>query len=230
MKDNQSLTRCNPKIEGLYTIIDTSYVSLEDIRGVTEKIIEGGAKIIQLRAKDLGSADMLGAARIIREVTRSCDALFLVNDRIDIALLSEADGVHIGDEDILPEEARQLLGAGRLIGYSTHNAQEAKLTAELAAGLAGKGFIDYISCGPVFATRTKKDARAVVGIEGLKKVRETTRLPLVAIGGLTEENLQDVLNTGVDAVAVISELLTAQDIPTKTKQLIETIKRNGSGG
>ncbi len=226
MKDNQSGAGSSPKIEGLYTIIDTSYVSLEDIKGVSEQIIEGGAKIVQLRAKELGSADMLRAARVIREVTRSHDALFLVNDRIDIALLSGADGVHIGDEDISPQEARQLLGKGRLIGYSTHNQQEAELTA----GLAGKGFIDYISCGPVFATRTKKDARAVVGIEGLKKVRAATKLPLVAIGGLTEENLQEVLNTDIDAVAVISDLLLAQEISAKTKQLIETIKKNGSGG
>ncbi len=226
MKDNQSGTSSSPKIEGLYTIIDTSYVSLEDISGVTEKIIEGGAKLIQLRAKELGSADMLKAARTIRKITRSSDALFLVNDRIDIALLSEADGVHIGDEDIRPEEARRLLGTGRLIGYSTHNTQE----AELAAGLANKGFIDYISCGPVFATRTKKDARAIVGLEGLKKVREMTELPLVAIGGVTEENLQEVLNAEIDAVAIISELLLAREISTKTKQLIETIKRNGSGG
>ncbi len=226
MKDNQSATRSSPKIEGLYTIIDTSYVSLEDIRGVTKKIIEGGAKLVQLRAKDLASDDMLRAARVIRKITHSHDALFLVNDRIDIALLSEADGVHIGDEDIVPEEARRLLGANKLIGYSTHNAQEAKL----AAGLTGKGFIDYISCGPVFATKTKKDARAVVGIEGLKKVRETTKLPLVAIGGITEKNMEEVLNTGVDAVAVISELLLAQKITTKTKQLIKTIKKNGSGG
>ncbi len=226
MKDNQSGTSSSPKIEGLYTIIDTSYVSLEDISGVTEKIIKGGAKLIQLRAKELGSADMLKAARTIRKITRSSDALFLVNDRIDIALLSEADGVHIGDEDIVPEEARRLLGTGRLIGYSTHNTQE----AELAAGLANKGFIDYISCGPVFATRTKKDARAVVGLEGLKKVREMTGLPLVAIGGVTEENLQEVLNAEIDAVAIISELLLAREITTKTKQLIETIKRNGSGG
>ncbi len=226
MKDNQSGTSSSPKIEGLYTIIDTSYVSLEDISGVTEKIIKGGAKLIQLRAKELGSADMLKAARTIRKITRSSDALFLVNDRIDIALLSEADGVHIGDEDIVPEEARRLLGTGRLIGYSTHNTQE----AELAAGLANKGFIDYISCGPVFATRTKKDARAIVGLEGLKKVREMTELPLVAIGGVTEENLQEVLNAEIDAVAIISELLLAREITTKTKQLIETIKRNGSGG
>ncbi|VAV84635.1 Thiamin-phosphate pyrophosphorylase [hydrothermal vent metagenome] len=226
MEERQSGIGHPVKIKGLYTIIDTSYLSLEDISKVTEEIIRGGATLIQLRAKGMSSGDMLRAAKIIRDITRKSGALFLVNDRIDIALLSEADGVHIGDEDIPPQEARELLGADKVIGYSTHNTEE----VEVAIGLAAKGLIDYISCGPVFPTRTKKDARTVVGLEGLKEIREKTALPLVAIGGITEENLPGLLQAGPDAVAVISELLQAQDIAAKTRQLIDTIKKDGSRG
>jgi len=217
---------CDLKIKGLYTIIDTSYVSLEDISVITEEIIGHGAKILQLRAKETASGDMLRAAKVIREITGRGNALFLVNDRIDIALLAGADGVHIGDEDISPEDARGLLGEGKVIGYSTHTAEE----AETAARLAADGFIDYISCGPVFPTSTKKDARAVVGIEGLKEIRGKTELPLVAIGGVTETNLPRLLQAGPDAVAVISELLQAPDTGKKTERLLDIIKKNGSGG
>ncbi len=224
---------CDLKIKGLYTIIDTSYVSLEDISVITEEIIGGGAKIIQLRAKAAGSGDMLRAAKIIREITGRAEALFLVNDRIDVALLAGADGVHIGDEDIPPKEARKLLGADKMIGYSTHNTEE----VETAMGLAAEGLIDYISCGPIFPTKTKKDARAVVGLEGLKEIREKTGLALVAIGGVTKENLDELLQAGPDAVAVISEILLAKDVTAKTRQLADIIKaaaclkqKNGSRG
>jgi thiamine-phosphate diphosphorylase len=134
--------------------------------------------------------------------------------------------VHIGDADLPPQEARALLGAGKIIGYSTHNAKEAKDAEELGA----RGFIDYISCGPIFPTKTKKDARPVTGIEGLKKIRKKTSLRVVAIGGITEENLTEVIRAGADSVAIISELLLAPNISAKTKSIIATIKKDGSRG
>jgi thiamine-phosphate pyrophosphorylase len=169
---------------------------------------------------------VLRAAKAIKEITAKANALFLVNDRIDIALMAEADGVHIGDADLPPEEARKLLGAGKVIGYSTHTHEE----AEGAAKLGAQGLIDYISCGPIFPTKTKKDAHFVVGLEGLSKTRKKTTLPIVAIGGITEANISEVIRAGADSVAVISELLLASDVAAKTKTLIDIIKKDGSRG
>lgn len=206
------LKKTPDKIRGLYAIIDTSFIALSEAERTAVAMLEGGAKIIQLRAKDAPTGPMLEAARKIRALTVSYGALFMVNDRVDVALLSRADGVHLGNDDIPAEDARKLLGKNSIIGISTHTRDEA-----LAAQKRGA---DYISFGPVFATKTKKDALSPRGLEALKQAVEAVSIPVVAIGGINEKDLADVLACGVDAVAIISDILTSKDIGAKVTRII----------
>ncbi|MEE9613884.1 MAG: thiamine phosphate synthase, partial [Thermodesulfobacteriota bacterium] len=205
------------KIRGLYAIIDTYFVGPGDIERVAGEIIEGGARLVQLRAKGGGTAsgEFLKMAKTLREITAARGATFIVNDRVDVALMSGADGVHLGDEDLPVAEARKILGKEKIIGFSTHTVEEAVEAATLD--------VDYISFGPIFPTATKPDAREVVGIDMLKEVRGKIKLPVTAIGGITEETLPEVISAGADAVAIISGILeipSSKDIRAKVAVLV----------
>ncbi len=203
------------QVKGLYAIIDTSYAPLEGLEKTASLIIEGGAKILQLRSKGKGAGQVLEACRKLRRITLDNGAIFIVNDRVDIAVACGADGVHLGQEDIPLGDARSLLGASAIIGVSTHNTKEAK-EAEASGA-------DYISFGPVFPTKTKADAQSPKGLEGLKEIRKAVRLPIVAIGGVTEERLMDVLNSGADGAAIISDILASGDIRLKVSSIVSKI-------
>ena len=212
-----------PPIIGLYPIIDTGLVSIKDIPAVAKEIISGGARVLQLRAKGLGARALMETALLIKEITERTGAALIINDRVDVALMTGAAGVHLGQEDIGLEDARTLLGPGAVIGISTHNPEEA-----LRAARAGA---DYISLGPVFATSTKADARSVRGLEMLGQVARAVKeaapekdIPIVAIGGITEENVQKVLATGATSCAVISDILRAGDIRRKVASIIHAIE------
>ena len=211
------------KISGLYAIIDTALVGPDKIEKTAKKIMKGGGRIIQLRSKDSGdlsSKEFLNAAKILKKLTVKYNATFIVNDRVDIALISGADGVHLGQEDLPPRIARKLLGKNKIVGLSTHTMAE----AFRAGKLARKGLLDYISFGPVFPTKTKKDARKAAGTAKLEKVKKSVNLPVVAIGGIKEENLPKVLKTGVDSVAMISGMLESEDIQSKISSISAAIK------
>lgn len=203
-------------ISGFYPIVDTAYLKPGELSIFASSLLKGGASVIQLRAKGLGGRETLKAAREIKGLASSYGAVFIVNDRVDIALLSGADGVHLGQDDIPPLEARKALGPDAVIGLSTHNADEAKEALSLGA--------DYVSFGPVFATSTKKDAEAPKGLSALKEARGATPLPIVAIGGITEENMGQVLASGASAIAMISEVLLSDDPEKKAFSIIATIK------
>lgn len=200
----------------IYPIIDDSLVPFDKIGETTKAIIAGGAKIVQLRVKRLSSKGFLKSAHIIRKITRDSSAIFIVNDRVDVALLAEADGVHLGQDDLPVKEARKLLGNNKIIGYSTHNIREALETVRLP--------VDYISFGPIFLTKTKHDAQTPKGIKGLAEVRKAVDIPIVAIGGITETNIIHVFQEGADSVAMISDILTASDISKKVNRLIRIVK------
>lgn len=200
----------------IYPIIDSSLVTLDNIGKTAEAIIDGGAKILQLRAKSLSSKEFLKTARIIRKITKDKGTVFIVNDRVDIALLTDADGVHLGQNDLPVKEARRLLGNNKIIGYSTHNLREALEAVRLP--------VDYISFGPIFPTKTKEDAQMPKGLKGLSEVRKAVEIPIVAIGGITETNMAHVLKEGVESVAMISEILTSLDISKKLNRLIAIAK------
>jgi len=200
----------------IYPIIDSSLVTLDNIGKTAEAIIDGGAKILQLRAKSLSSKEFLETALIIRKITKDKGTVFIVNDRVDIALLTDADGVHLGQGDLPVKEARRLLGNNKIIGYSTHNLREALEAVRLP--------VDYISFGPIFPTKTKEDAQTPKGLRWLSEVRKAVEIPIVAIGGITETNMAHVLKEGVEGVAMISEILTSLDISKKLNRLIAIAK------
>jgi thiamine-phosphate pyrophosphorylase len=160
----------------------------------------------------------LKAAKEIRAITLSYNAIFIINDRIDIALICDADGVHLGLADIDIIDARRLLGAEKLIGLSTHSINEAKEAIRLGA--------DYISYGPIFKTQTKLDAHPPGGLDGLGEVSaaiKESRVPITAIGGVTQDSIAGTIATGASMVAVISEILLATDIPARVRELIKEI-------
>jgi thiamine-phosphate pyrophosphorylase len=183
-----------PKI---YPITDRSLSGLRHAEQ-TAQFIDGGARLIQLREK---SNDMDAFYRDAQEAVRiakSRGTLILINDRVDIAMTTGADGVHLGQDDLRPTEARRLLGAKAVIGFSTHNIEQAMAAIRLP--------IDYVAIGPIFATATKVDSEPVVGFDGLGKVRRAIGdFPLVAIGGISSDNLDSVFEAGADAIAMISE-------------------------
>ncbi len=159
-----------------------------------------GARFIQLREKRKLSRAFTAAAVRAIETAREFGTKIIINDRADIALLVEADGVHLGQDDLPPESARRLLGDAAIIGYSTHTLEQVERALDLP--------IDYLAFGPIFPTSTKSDAEAVAGLEGLMRVRDLVGdLPVVAIGGIDRANLLSVLNSGADSSAVVSAVL-----------------------
>ena len=180
---------------------------------VAEEILKGGATIIQLRAKDEPVKNFIEMARVIKKVTDKYNATFIINDRVDVCLAVDASGVHIGQDDLPLKEARKLLGGEKIIGISTHNIEEA-LNSE-------KDGADYIAFGPIYDTKTKTDTHSVQGLDKLKSLRQSTNLPLVAIGGINKSNITNVMNGGADSCAVISDILTSTNIEKTVRKLLK---------
>jgi thiamine-phosphate pyrophosphorylase len=172
--------------------------------------IRGGADVIQLREKQLSKKDRLALGLEIRELTRREGVLFIVNDDVDLAYILDADGVHLGQDDMPIQNARVLMG-NRIIGLSTHS-----ITQVEDAVLAGA---DYIGVGPIFGTATKSDAEPVVGLELLGHIQGSCPIPYVAIGGITSKNIADVVSVGCRRVAVISDILLAPNIEKRCRTL-----------
>jgi thiamine-phosphate pyrophosphorylase len=181
----------------LYAITshDLSNCSHEEI---VTRLLAGGARLIQLRDKEAGARELLESARACLRLTRAAGATLLINDRVDVALAADADGVHLGQDDLKVEEARQLLGPGKIIGLSTHSIAQFRSGLETSA--------DYLAVGPVFQTTTKENPDPVIGLELLREARALTTRPIVAIGGITPERAPEVITAGADSVAVISAL------------------------
>jgi thiamine-phosphate diphosphorylase len=194
----------------LYAILDPEQTKGRATETVIRELLEGGIKLLQLRAKVMPAADFLQLARVTRRLTRSYDCRLIINDRVDIALAYEADGVHLGQEDLPLRAARKLVG-DRIIGISTHDVVQAKEAEERGA--------DYIGFGPMFGTTTKATGYSARGLEMLRRVREAVRIPIVAIGGITEANIAEVWQAGADSAAIISDILGAEDIATKAKRI-----------
>lgn len=190
-------------IGGVYAIVDVTAGRPPDAATrLARELLEGGIRVIQLRAKALPARAFLALARELRELTRAAGAAFVVNDRPDIAVLAGAEAVHLGQDDLPAAAVRAWLPASIRIGVSCHDPAQARA----AAGVA-----DYIGYGPVFATATKANPDPVVGVDGLRRIRsEHSELPVVAIGGIDLDRLAAVKSTGVEAAAMISALTGAQ--------------------
>lgn len=179
-------------------------------------MIDGGIRLIQYREKDLTPKEKLKECDTIRHLTREAGVTFIVNDHPDLALLVEADGIHLGQDDLDPVRVRRLVGPEPIIGLSTHSPQQGR------AALTQQ--VDYIGVGPIFPTFTKKDVCPPVGLEYLDYAVENIPLPFVAIGGIKEHNLRQVLQRGAKLVALVTEITGAENIPQKIKTLRKIIQ------
>ena len=195
------------KLPPLYPIIDFSCFAVKPdpmsaITRLAEELLQAGATLIQYRDKSNNPRRTLNCAQELRRITQE-RAIFIVNDRLDFCLACNADGVHLGQDDLSPVATRKIFtSAGDstlLIGFSTHNLEQVREADSMP--------VDYVAVGPVFATASKANPDPVIGLEGVRRAREATRKPLVAIGGITRDNCRQVREAGADSVAVISDLL-----------------------
>jgi thiamine-phosphate pyrophosphorylase len=177
---------------------------------LAETYLDAGARIMQLRLKDTPGRDFLASARAIAEICRKRGAILIVNDRVDIAILAGAHGVHLGQTD-LPLDAARRIAPGMMIGISTHNIEQARAAQDDGA--------DYVGFGPMYAGGLRNNA-AGVGLDNLRAVRAAVKIPIVAIGGITEAHVKETLAAGANAVAIITDVVTARDIPAKVRTLL----------
>jgi thiamine-phosphate pyrophosphorylase len=205
------------RLPRVYPLTDVGITGLSHAEQVS-RLSDGGASLVQLREKKLAPRDFYEQAKVALAVAHSRKVQLIINDRVDLALALQADGVHLGQDDLPPEVARTLLGPKAIIGFSTHSLEQARKAATLP--------IDYLAIGPIFRTATKADTAPVVGLAGLKSVRVAIgNLPLVAIGGITSANAQDVIEAGADSVAMISALLSSRSIADCTRALLLSLER-----
>ena len=193
----------HPPFSRLYPILEASLETLDTLTLGVRSLARAGCRLVQLRAKDLSGEEFHRWALAAREASRECGIRLIINDRVDIALLVGADGVHLGQDDLSPEGARKILGASAIIGLSTHDVDEAR-RAQAAP-------VDYLAIGPIFETSTKTSGRSTLGVEGARAVRAVVEKPLVAIGGITLERAPALLEAGIDGLAVISALKLGED-------------------
>lgn len=184
---------------------------------VVARMIDSGLKVIQYREKDRTARQKYRECLKIREMTREAGVTFIVNDHADLALLVDADGLHLGQDDLPPEKIRELVGEEMIIGLSTHSPAQAE-----AAVRSG---VDYIGVGPIFATKTKKDVCEPVGLEYLEYVVKNIRLPFVAIGGIKEHNIAEVSHRGASCIALVTEIVGVEDIGAKVRALRSVLSR-----
>jgi len=201
----------------LYPITDRRLSGLSHAEQV-RRLSAGGATFIQLREKHLDAREFYEEAKAALDVARERGVRLIINDRVDIALALEADGVHLGQDDLPPEAARRILGKEAIIGFSTHNIEQAKRAVLLP--------VDYIAIGPVFATASKENPDPALGLEAIKSVRAIVHTPLVAIGGITVETAPNLLAAKVDSVAAIGSLLNeSHKITDRTREFFSILQQ-----
>jgi thiamine-phosphate pyrophosphorylase len=184
----------------LYPILDARLLTARghDVRWAAEQMQAAGVELLQYRDKTGSPQSILQNAAVVGEVFAGANCRLILNDRADLAVLADWNGVHVGQADLSPDDARRVVGAARWVGVSTHNEEQVRLADASCA--------DYIAVGPVFATGTKLDAEPVIGLDGVRRARALTTKPMVAIGGITRENARSVIDAGADSVALISAL------------------------
>ena len=195
----------------LYLVTDRSLSKGRATREIVQAAVAGGVTCVQLREKDCGTREFIDEALALRPLLRDQDIPLIINDRLDVALAVEADGVHLGQSDMPIGMARKIAGNSLLIGISAESTDDA-LRAEQEGA-------DYIGISPVFATPTKTDTAAPLGLEGVNKIRELVDIPLVGIGGINRDNAASVIEAGADGVAVVSAIVSADDPRDATKKL-----------
>ncbi len=201
----------------VYFITDSNFGYTHE--ELAEMVLRAGVRIIQFREKKMSTREMVETAKRLRKLTSEYNALFIVNDRIDVALACDADGVHLGQDDMPAEIAREIFDG--IIGISTKNVTQA---------MNAEKYADYIGAGPIFPTKTKKDAGKVIGIHGLAEIVRAVSVPVVAIGAINRNNVLDVLKVGADGVAVISAIAAAPNPEDEARTLVEIVREYKSRG
>ena len=211
------------QLSRLYAITDRRFARLPHDEIVAQLLL-GGARLIQLRDKEAAVRETLDAARVCIKLTRAVGALLIINDRVDVAMDVDADGVHLGQDDLDVDKARAMIGPNKIIGLSTHS------LGQFRSGLATSA--DYLAVGPIYATSTKENPSPVVGLELLHRVRDLADRPIVAIGGITPERAPAVIAAGADTIAVVSALYPTADpahpdagsgIPSRVRAFLEVV-------
>lgn len=197
----------------LYLVTDRKILKRMDLFKAVEDSIKGGVTLVQLREKDISSLDFYNIALKMKKLVDFYDIPLIINDRLDIAQAVDADGLHIGQQDLPIQVARKILGPCKILGYSVSDVKEAVYGEKNGA--------DYLGAGAVFATGSKKDAGEPIGLENLKMIKQSVSIPVVGIGGIGASNIKEVKETGVDGVSLISAILGSQDIEGATRELID---------
>ena len=199
---------------GLYLITDSKLTrknAIEDVKAA----INGGVKIVQYREKEASTKQMIKEAGEIRKICQKNNVLLIINDRIDVAIAVDADGVHLGKEDMPYKHARKLLGKSKIIGLSAHSVKDALQNQKLGA--------DYTSIGPIYHTTTKIPARKPISLESVKQLKNKLKISFVAIGGINNSNIDDVLKAGAKNIAIISGIVAKNDVKGAVNKIIKTI-------
>lgn len=203
----------------LYLVTDRELSLGRSHEEIVAAALKGGVGCVQLREKKLGTRKFIDQARILKKVANHAGVPFIINDRVDVALAVDADGVHLGQGDMALEDARRLLGADKIIGISVENLGDA-ITAE-------QGGADYLGISPVYATATKPDTATPLGLEGIGVIRGSVNLPLVGIGGINSENAGDVIRAGADGIAVVSAIVSSPSPEQAARLLLDQIHQAG---
>jgi thiamine-phosphate pyrophosphorylase len=199
----------------LYVILDAALLAIPETE-CAQRLVAAGVRLLQYRNKRASARELFASSKRLSALLIPQGVTFVVNDRADVAMAADASGVHVGQEDLGVEAARSVIGAGKLLGVSTHNLGQFKDAAATSA--------DYVALGPVFSTSTKANPDPVVGIELIRQVRSLTDKPIVAIGGITLERAAEVIHAGADSVAIISDILLAPDAAQRARQYIELLE------
>jgi thiamine-phosphate pyrophosphorylase len=206
----------NPQNMDLHILTDKRLAKGRPHLDVVREAIEGGAPVIQFRDKEANTRQLIDIGQQLRSLTREKGVILIINDRVDIALAVEADGVHVGPEDMPVHLARKILGPYAIIGVSVGTLEEALRAEEEGAS--------YLGVGSIFATSTKSDAGTPIGTVPLTQIKTRVKIPVIAIGGINQRNVEEVLRAGADGVAVVSAIVGAEDIKEATRSLLAKIR------
>ena len=203
----------------LYVILDAALLKIP-ARECAKSLVDAGVRLIQYRNKSAAGRELFETSRELAEYLNPIGVHFIVNDRADVTTLAGASGVHVGQDDLGVEQAREVIGDDKWVGVSTHNAGQFRSALETSA--------DYIAVGPVFSTGSKENPDPVVGVGFVRETRGMTDRPIVAIGGITLERAAEVIEAGADSVAIISDILGAENVVKRARQYVDLLERRGS--
>lgn len=200
----------------LYLVTDTRLIGQKSLISIVEPALKGGVKMIQYREKEKEAREIFEIAIELRKLTKKYNVPLIINDRLDIAMAVDADGIHIGQSDLPVHLVRQIFGADKIIGMTIHNEAQAKASNSLE--------VDYVMAAPVFRTNTKLDSRGLLGFEGLQKILKIASKPVIAAGGVSLKNIVELLDMGVEGVAIVNPIMGSDDPQLAAEKIVKLLK------